>query len=80
MHQTAIGIDDSDDNAAPANSGSNDCDDLGKWRPFFKHDQQPMTWDCDDFLDVVSEELMIGTLIGTIRKLTMNTPRILFCC
>ena len=80
VHQTAIGIDDSDDNAAPANSGSNDSDDLEKRMPFFKDDQQPVTWVCDDFLDVVSEELMIKTLIGTIRKLTLNSPRNLFGC
>ena len=54
--QTAIGIDDSDDNAAAANSDPTDDDDLEKWMPFFEDGQQPVSWDCDDFLDGVSEE------------------------
>ena len=56
MGQTAIGIDDSDDNAAAANSGPTDDDDLENWIPFFEDGQQPVSWDCDDFLDGVSEE------------------------
>ena len=56
MDQTAIGIDDSDDNAAAANSGPTDDDDLEKWMAFFEDGQQPVSWDCDDFLDGMSEE------------------------
>ena len=54
--QTAIDIDDSDDNAAAANSDPTDDDDLEKWMPFFADGQQPVSWDCGDFLDGVSEE------------------------
>ena len=54
--QTAIGNDDSNDNAAAANSDPTDDDDLEKWMPFFEDGQQPVSWDCDDFLDGVSEE------------------------
>ena len=54
--QTAIGIDDSNDNAAAANSDPTDHVDLEKWMPFFEDGQQPVSWDCDDFLDGVSEE------------------------
>ena len=54
--QTAIGIDDSDDNTAAANSDPTDDDDLEKWTPFFEGGQQPVSWDCEDFLDGVSEE------------------------
>ena len=51
-----IGIDDSDDNTAAVNSDPTDNDDLEKWMPFFEDRQQPVSWDCDDFLDGVSEE------------------------
>ena len=54
--QTVIGIDDSDDNTAAVNSDPTDDDDLEKWMPFFEDRQQPVSWDCDDFLDGVSEE------------------------
>ena len=54
--QTAIGIDDSDDNAAAANSDPTDDDDSENWIPFFEDGQQPVSWDCDDFLDGLSEE------------------------
>ena len=75
--QTVIGIDDSDDNTAAVNSDPTDNDDLEKWMPFFEDRQQPVSWDCDDFLDGVSEEFAnTQTLIGTIRKLMMNTLRI----
>ena len=56
MGQTVIGIDDSDDNTAAVNSDPTDNDDLEKWMPFFEDRQQPVSWDCDDFLDGVSEE------------------------
>ena len=54
--QTVIGIDDSDDNTAPVDSEPTDNDDLEKWMPFFEDRQQPVSWDCDDFLNGVSEE------------------------
>ena len=54
--QTVIGIDDSDDNTTAVNSDPTDDDDLEKWMPFFEDRQQPVSWDCDDFLDGVSEE------------------------
>ena len=56
MGQTAIGIDDSKDNAADANSDPTDDDDLENWMPIFEDGQQPVSWDCEDFLDEVSEE------------------------
>ena len=37
--ETAIGLDDSDENAAVANSGPNDDDDLEKRMPFFEDGQ-----------------------------------------
>ena len=78
--QTVIGIDDSDDNTTAVNSDPTDDDDFEKWMPFFEDRQQPVSWDCDDFLDGVSEEIAntqnVKTLIGTIRKLMMNTLRI----
>ena len=51
-----ICIDDSYDNAAAVNSDPTDDDDSEKWKPFFEDDQQPVSWDFDDFLDGVSEE------------------------
>ena len=56
LGQTAIGIADSDDNAVAANSDLKDDDELEKWTPFFEDGQQPVWWDCNDFLDGVSEE------------------------
>ena len=53
---TAIGIDDSDDNTAAANSDPTDDDNLEKWKPFFEDGQQPVSWDFDNFLEWVSEE------------------------
>ena len=53
---TAIGIDDSDDNAAAVISDLTDDDGLENWMPFFEDDQQPVSWDFDNFLDGVSEE------------------------
>ena len=40
---TAIGIDDSDDNAATASSDPTDDDDLEKCMPFFEDGQQPVS-------------------------------------
>ena len=74
--QTVIGIDDSDDNTAAVNSDPTDNDDLQKWMPFFEDRQQPVSWDCDDFLGCLKNSLTLKTLIGTIRKLMMNTLRI----
>ena len=54
--QTAIGSDDSNDNDAAAHSDPTDDDHLEKWMPFFEDGQQPVLWDCVDFLDGVSEE------------------------
>ena len=54
--QTAIGIDDSDDNAAAANSDPTDDDDLEKCMPIFEDGQQPVSWVFDVFLYGVSEE------------------------
>ena len=58
-HKIIVGqtaIDHSDDNAAAANSDPYDDDGLEKWMPFFGDDQQPVSWDCDNFLDGVSED------------------------
>ena len=42
--------------------------------PFFEDRLRPVSWDCYDFLDGVSEEFAnTQKLIGTIRKLMMNT-------
>ena len=54
--QTAIGIDDSDDNAAAANLDPTDDDDLEKLIPLFGDGRQPVSWDGNDFLDGVSEK------------------------
>ena len=45
--QTAIGIDDIDDNAAAANLDPTDDDNLEKWMPFFEDGQQPVSWNCE---------------------------------
>ena len=56
VDQTAIGIDDSDDKVAAANSDTTDDEDLEKWMSFFEDGQHPVSWDCDVFLDGVSED------------------------
>ena len=54
--QTVSGIEDSDDNAAAVNFDPTDNDDLEKWMPSFEYRQRPVSWDCDGFLDGVSDE------------------------
>ena len=56
MAQTAIGIDDSDGNNAAAESDPTYDDDLKKWIPFSEDGQHPVSCDCEDFSEGVSEE------------------------
>ena len=56
MGQTAIGIDDSDDNNAAAESDLTDDDDLKKWNSFSEDGQHTVSCDCEDFSEGVSEE------------------------
>ena len=68
--QTAIGIDYSDDNAAAANSDPTEDDNLEKWMPFFEGDQQPVSGDCDYFLDGVSDE------IANVQNVGWENPKV----
>ena len=56
MGPTATGIDDSDDNNAAAESDPIDDDDLEKWIPFSEDGQHPVSCDCEDLPEGVSEE------------------------